>query len=446
MVAPRRSGAKTSATGGPSNSEPDLAGIPAEAKLAEPGRSGNPAGARGKWARHGEREDTMPRFIHQPAFRFLSGAPFRTCLAGGIALLGWLSACGGGGSSTSMPPSPPIAFQITSLVSDQASAAAVTTDANLVNPWGLAYGPATDFWVANQATATATAYDGLGRMPATPLVVSNPSLPGHTMGGPTGVVYNGSAGFMGDQFILASLDGCLCGWSAGTATTRRVDRSAASAVYTGLAIGTNGASTYLYAANFTGGTIDVFDSAYAPVSLGASAWVDPALPSDFAPFNVQALGGRLYVTYARRAPAAVRETTGAGLGYVSLFNFDGSFVRRVASTGTLNAPWGLALAPATFGPVGGALLVGNFGDGRITAFNAATGTPLGQLSDAGGAPLAVSGLWGLAFGNDASAGKSTQLYVTAGPQGETHGLFATISYGAPGGTGGGTGGTGGGGY
>lgn len=390
----------------------------------------------------------MPRIIHQPASSFLPGAALRrTGLSGGIALLMSLWACGGGGGSASAPSAPPPrppAFQITNLVSDQAAAGAATTDANLVNPWGLAYGPATDFWVANQATATTTAYDGLGHMPASPLVVSSPSLAGHTMGGPTGVVYNGSAGFMGDQFILASLDGCLCGWSAGTTTTRRVDSSASSAVYTGLAIGTSGASTYLYAANFTGGTIDVFDSAYAPVSLGASALVDPTLPADFAPFNVQALGGKLYVTYAKRAPAALRETAGAGLGYVSLFNLDGSFVRRVASAGALNAPWGLALAPATFGPFGGALLVGNFGDGRITAFDAATGAQLGQLSNASSVPLAIGGLWGLAFGNDAGAGKSTQLYVTAGPQGETHGLFATISYGAPGGGTGGPGGGGGG--
>lgn len=388
----------------------------------------------------------MPRITHPPTLNFISSATLRRAgLASGTALLLWLSACGGGGGdSASMPPAtPPPAptFLVTNLVSDQASVAAVTTDTNLVNPWGLAFGPTTGFWVANQATATTTVYDGLGHTPATPLVVSNPPLLGHTMGGPTGVVYNRSAGFMGDQFLLASLDGCICGWSAGATTTRRVDSSASSAVYTGLAIGTSGTATYLYAANFTGGSIDVFDSTYAPVTLGASALLDPTLPADFAPFNVQVLGGKLYVTYAKRAPAAVRETTGAGLGYVSLFNLDGSFVRRVASTGALNAPWGLALAPASFGPFGSALLVGNFGDGRITAFDATTGAQLGQISDANNIPLAISGLWGLAFGNDAGAGKSTQLYLTAGLQGETHGLFAAISYGpastGPGGTGGG---------
>jgi uncharacterized protein (TIGR03118 family) len=171
--------------------------------------------------------------------------------------------------------------------------------------------------------------------------------------------------------------------------------------------------------------------------------MDPTLPTGFSPYNVSVLGGQLYVTYAKKDPAALRETTGAGLGYVSLFGLDGTFVRRVASAGSLNAPWGLAMAPASFGTFAGALLVGNFGDGRITAFNATTGAMLGQLSDVNSAPLAISGLWGMTFGNGASAGYSNQLYVTAGPQAETHGLFATISYGPPSGSGG-TGGTGGG--
>lgn len=358
---------------------------------------------------------------------------------GGLALLFCLAACGGGGSSsgTATPPPPP-AYQLTSLVSDQATAGATTTDSNLVNPWGMAYGPTTDFWVANQGTATTTVYDGLGHMPTTPIVVSNPVVPGQVMGGPTGVVFNGSASFLGDEFILASLDGSISGWSAGATTTRRVDNSGSQAVYTGLATGTSGTATYVFAANFNAGTIDVFDAGYAPVNLGAAALVDPTLPAGFSPFNVQVLAGKLYVTYAKHVPPALRETSGAGFGYVSLFNLDGSFVRRVASGGLLNSPWGLAVAPATFGPYSGALLVGNFGDGRITAFDATTGTQMGQIPAANGAPLAISGLWGIAFGNDTAAGKSNQLYITAGPQAQTHGLFATISYGATG-TGGGLG-------
>jgi uncharacterized protein (TIGR03118 family) len=363
--------------------------------------------------------------------------------AGAAALLFSLVACGGGGggsTSATPPPPAPTAYQLTTLVSDQAIAGVTTTDVNLVNPWGLAYGPTTDFWVANQGTATTTVYDGLGRRPTTPITVAVPAVPGHVMGGPTGVVFNGSTAFLGDEFLLASLDGCICGWSAGVTTTRRVDNSGVQAVYTGLATGASGTATYVFAANFNAGTIDVFDASYAPVNLGATALVDPTLPAGFSPFNVQVLAGKLYVTYAKHVPPALRETPGAGFGYVSLFNLDGTFVRRVASAGSLNSPWGLAIAPATFGPYSGALLVGNFGDGHITAFDTTTGAQLGQLSGASGAPLAVSGLWGMAFGNDASAGKSNQLYLTAGPQAETHGLFATISYGATGTGGGGTGG------
>jgi uncharacterized protein (TIGR03118 family) len=353
---------------------------------------------------------------------------------GATALFLSLVACGGGGgggSDTSYTPPPPPSYQVTNLVSDQALAGAIT-DTQLVNPWGLAYGPTTDFWVANQGTATTTVYDGLGHMPTTPIVVTVPPMAGHAMVGPTGVVFNGTAtSFSGDEFVIASLDGCLCGWSTGSVMTRRVDNSG-SATYTGLAVGTSGTATYLFAANLNSGTVDVFDTSYAPVNLGAGALVDPTLPAGFSPYNVQVLGGKLYVTYAQHAAAAPRETTGAGLGYVSVFNLDGSFVRRVASAGSLNAPWGMAIAPATFGTFAGALLVGNFGDGRITAFDATTGALKGQLSDANGIPFTISGLWAMTFGNDVSAGSSSQLYVTAGPQAQTHGLFATISYGAPG--------------
>lgn len=385
----------------------------------------------------------MHRPIPEPTTAWT--APRALGWAGGAALLASLAACGGGSSGGSATPAAPPSYQLTLLVADQAAAGATTVDPKLVNPWGLAYGPTTDFWVADQGTATTTVYDGLGHPPAVPVVVADPAVAGAPLGGPTGVVFNPTTGFAGDEFILASLDGCLSGWSAtaGTTAVRRVDHSGAAAVYTGLALGTSGTATYLFAANFNGGAIEVFDSAYAPVNLGATAWVDPALPAGYAPFNVQVLAGKLYVTYAKHDPPALRETAGAGLGVVDVFNLDGSFVRRVAAGGMLNAPWGLALAPATFGPFSGALLVGNFGDGRITAFDAAAGAQLGQLSGAGGAPLVISGLWGMAFGNDASAGKSTQLYVAAGPQAQAHGLFGSISYGSVG-TGGG--GTGGGGY
>jgi uncharacterized protein (TIGR03118 family) len=379
----------------------------------------------------------MTLSLARPSLRPLLTAVLSTALLSVV-----LVACGGGGGgSASTPPPPAPSYQITSLVADQATAGATTTDANLVNPWGLAYGPTTRFWLANQGTATATVYDGLGQMLATPLVVSDPIVAGRTVGGPTGMVFNASSGFQGDIFIMASLDGCISGWSTGTAVTRRVDNSASGAIYTGLAQGISTSATYLYAANLAGGTIDVFDAAYAPVTLAAGTLVDPTLPAGYSPYNVQVLAGKLYVTYAQYTAGNPRETPGAGLGIVSVFNLDGTFVQRLATGGSLNAPWGLALAPAGFGPFGGALLVGNFGDGRITAYNVATGALMGQLKGPAGTPISVSGLWGMTFGNDASAGKSTQLYVAAGPQGQIHGLFATISYGTAG-TGGGTGGGG----
>ena len=375
---------------------------------------------------------TLPLVFHRMILRRTSGI-------GGAILLFSLAACGGGGGyGGSSYVAPPPTFQVTKLVADQALAGATTTDVNLVNPWGLAYGPTTDFWLANQGTATTTAYDGLGHMPTVPILVSDPTISGSAEGGPTGAVFNGTAtNFLGDEFIFASLDGSISGWSTGVSTTRRVDHSGSHAVYTGLTLGINGTTTQLFAANLMAGTVDVFDTAYAPVSLGSGAFVDPTLPANYAPYNVQVLAGKLYVTYAQHAAGALRETPGAGLGYVSQFNLDGTFVKRIASAGLLNAPWGLAIAPPAFGTYGGTLLVGNFGDGHITVFDLATATAMGQIPDATGSPLTIPGLWGLAFGNGASAGVSTQLYVTAGTLGENRGLFATISYGSPAGTGGG---------
>ena len=370
----------------------------------------------------------------------------RTVIAAGLltgtAIL-FLLACGGGSASDASPAVAPPSYQLTKLVADQAAVGAITTDANLVNPWGLAFGPATDFWVANQGTATTTVYDGLGRTPTAPVIVAIPPILGHVMGGPTGVTFNGSASFGGDEFIIASLDGCICGWTSGAVMTRRVDNSASQAVYTGLAVGGTASAQYIYAANLAAGTVDVFDASYAPVNLGTGALVDPTLPAGYSPYNVQVLAGKLFVTYAKYAAPALRESTGAGYGYVSVFNLDGTFVQRLASGGLLNAPWGMAIAPATFGPLSGNLLVGNFGDGRITAINPTTGAVVGQLSDASGTPMVISGLWGLSFGNGAAAGRTDQLFVTAGSQAETHGLFGVITYGPSGigsGTGGGTGG------
>ncbi len=336
---------------------------------------------------------------------------------------------------------PPTGFVVTGYVADQATSA--HQDTNLVNGWGLAYGPATKFWVANQGTGTSTVYDGYGVAPATPITVAIPFAAGAAAKGPTGVVYNGTADFSADLFIFVSLDGTVSGWKTGTDAVLRKDNSGSGAVYTGVALGAVGSVNYLYAANFAGGTIDVLDGTYTAASLGATAFQDATIPAGYYPFNIQLLGTKLYVTYAQH-DGSNRAVAGAGLGYVNAFNTDGTLSGRVVSQGLLNAPWGLSMAPMGFGTFGGALLVANFGDGRITAYNATTGVAMGQLSNASGTPVAVSGLWGIVFGNGGSAGMADQLYFAAGPGGETHGLFGTISYGAPAGSGGGGGGGGGG--
>ena len=210
----------------------------------------------------------------------------------------------------------------------------------------------------------------------------------------------------------------------------KVDLSALGAVYKGLALGSSGGKNYLYAANFSAGRVDVFDANFVPVAL-AGTFTDPNLPAGFAPFNVQNVGGKLYVTYAVQDAAKHDDVSGPGNGYVNVFDTSGQLLQRFASQGPLNSPWGVVLAPAGFGGFGGALLVGNFGDGRINAFNPTTGAWLGALQDGSGKAIAIDGLWGLTFGNGTKAGDTHTLYFTAGIAGsgtvEDHGLFGSIA-------------------
>ena len=231
---------------------------------------------------------------------------------------------------------------------------------------------------------------------------------------------------MGDKFIFATEDGTICGWQTGANAVLR--QTVSDAVYKGLAIAIDGTERYIYATNFTAGTVDVFDDAYQLDDLGPNTFKDPTLPAGFNPFGIQAIGNELCVTFAQRIPPDDDETAGPGLGYVSVFNADGTFVKRLASEAVLNAPWGLAKAPADFGEFSGALLVGNFGDGRISAFDPTTGLLLGQLNDSMGDPIAIDGLWGLTFGNDANAGHANTLYFTAGIDDENHGLFGSLEF------------------
>ncbi len=303
-------------------------------------------------------------------------------------------------------------FVQTNLVSS-VSGLAQLTDPDLRNPWGVAFSPTSPFWIADQGSNKATLYNGNAVKQG--LVVN-------VGGGPTGMVFNSTSAFNGDLFIFAGLDGDIRGWRGALGTNAEVLSINSDSVYTGLAIGSIGSDTYLYAANFAQAKIDVFGSIGAP---SLSSFTDPNLPAGYAPFGVETIGSQVFVTFAKVDPVTHKAEPGAGNGFVDIFNLNGTFVKRVASRGALNAPWGLAVAPAGFGTLGGDLLVGNFGDGTINAFDA-NGNFLGVLANLQGSPLINTGLWALKFGNSGVGFNPFSLYVTAGINDEHDGLFARI--------------------
>jgi uncharacterized protein (TIGR03118 family) len=317
-------------------------------------------------------------------------------------------------------------------------------DPNLVNPWGVAFPPTGPFWVADNGTGMATVYDGHGRpFPMhDPIVVSIPA----PLGGPaapTGTVFNPTGVFTLEPgkpaiFLFATEDGTIAGWSMSVNAANaviKVDRSGSGAVYKGLAMASTSAGVFLYATNFHDGTVEVFDGNFNPV-VHAGAFTDPSIPAGFAPFGIHNIQGRLYVTYAKQGPTMHDDVAGPGNGFVNVFDADGNLIRRFASQGVLNSPWGLALAPAGFGAFSGHVLIGNFGDGRINAFNPATGAFRGTLEN-GKKPLEIDGLWTIIFGNGGNAGDTDTLFFTAGIDDEQHGLFGQIRARHPGGDDGG---------
>jgi uncharacterized protein (TIGR03118 family) len=308
------------------------------------------------------------------------------------------------------------------LVSDIDGVARIT-DPNLVNPWGLSFGPTTPAWVADNGTDVSTLYRGAIHR-SIPVIV--PLVVGIPGGAPTGTVFNGTSGFQVGgapaRFIFDSEAGTIAAWASGTQAV--TEATTPGAIYKGLAIATKGNGTFLYAANFHAGTIDVFDQAFAPVHLSGS-FTDPNLPAGFAPFNVQEVAGRLVVAYAKQDADAEDEVAGAGLGYVDVFDTSGHLIRRLVSQGALNAPWGIALAPRHFGAFSGDLLVGNFGDGAINAYDPRTGNFRGTLENRDGNQIRINGLWALRFGNGVIGTPQTLLF-TAGIGDEAHGLFGEI--------------------
>jgi uncharacterized protein (TIGR03118 family) len=319
-------------------------------------------------------------------------------------------------------------FTQTNLVSD-IPGMAKTTDPNLANPWGVSFSSGSPFWISDNKTGLATLYDGAGDI--IPLVVTvPPPLGGIPPSAPTGQVFNGNASdFGGSHFIFATEDGTISAWTGGT-TAALSFSSPVGAVYKGLAIASNSQGTFLYATDFHNGAIDVFDSNFARVTLSGS-FTDPSLPAGYAPFNIQTIGGKLYVTYAVQDAAKHDDVSGPGHGFVDVFDLQGNFLQRLISNGPLNSPWGMAIAPAGFGNFGNDLLVGNFGDGTINVFDPSTGNSLGQLEGANGMPLINLGLWDLTVGNGGNGGSKSDLYFTAGIPGdgkvEDHGLFGAIA-------------------
>jgi uncharacterized protein (TIGR03118 family) len=332
-------------------------------------------------------------------------------------------------ASASASAQPPGAreYVVHDLVSNVAGVAD-HTDPNLVNAWGLTAGPTTPWWVSDNGSDLSTLYNAAGT--PLPLVVSVP-------GAPTGTVFNGTPGsfLVGSSnaaFIFATEGGTILGWNGGPAATVEVDRSAAGAVFKGLAIAQAPSGPRIYATDFHNGAVDVFDSAWQPVPQ--AGFVDPLLPRHFAPFGIQTIGDRIFVTYAEQQAGSNDEAHGQGLGIVDAFDTSGRLVARVAQFGDLNAPWGLAWAPATFGRFAGDLLVGNFGDGRITAYREAFHrfVPAGQLRSAAGGKLTIDGLWALEFGHGAANnGPADTLFFTAGPDDEQNGLFGSIRAATP---------------
>jgi uncharacterized protein (TIGR03118 family) len=359
------------------------------------------------------------------------------------------SAYGGMGSnsakSVTLTVSAATEFVAKNLVADTATGTA-TVDTNLVNPWGIAFGPG-PVWVANNHTGTSTLYDGTGApQPAgTPLVVNLPAGAGGVAFDATGIVFNPTADFVVNSgtksaaalFIYAGEGGMLAGWSQDVDVNNAVVMytDGGGADYKGLTLANNGTGNFLYVTDFHNNKVDVFDATFTkqPSSATSFTFKDPALPAGYAPFGIQALnngtGGavQIYVTYAKQlAPDNHKNVTGAGLGLIDIYDSNGKLLKTlVMPGGALNAPWGMALAPADFGTLSNMLLVGNFGDGKISGYDPGNGQFMGTLSTANGA-FAAPGLWGIAFGNDAASQPHNTLFFAAGLNDEANGSYGRI--------------------
>jgi uncharacterized protein (TIGR03118 family) len=324
-------------------------------------------------------------------------------------------------------------FKQTNLVSDTPGMAA-HIDPDLNNPWGVAFLPNQPFQMADNQGATSRAYDRNGVSTGSfgvpsPRGSSNPSTPtGIVANLINGVVAGFNVNRVASLFIFDTEDGTISGWNgAGTDAILAVDNSARGAVYKGLALVENDSGDFILATNFNSGDVEAYGASFEPTALFGTPFVDPTLPAGFAPFGIHVIANnQVVVTYAQQDALKHDPIHAPGAGFVSLFDANGGFIRRIASQGSLNAPWGAAIAPATFGSFPGALLIGNFGDGTINAFNLTTGAFLGQLKDSNGAVITNPSLWELLF-TTGTTGIPNTLYITAGLANAKHGLFAAIT-------------------
>jgi uncharacterized protein (TIGR03118 family) len=321
----------------------------------------------------------------------------------------------------------------TNLVSDGA-VTAPNTDKHLINPWGIAFAPGAPFWISDNNSGFSTLYDNQGVPQSLIVTIPPPSgAPGPAT--PTGIVANSTTSFAVNGspafFIFSTEDGTISAWTGGNNAVLEVDNpnfnSGTDPVYKGLALLTNGTNNFLLAANFRNARVDVFDSTFKPTAL-TGTFTDPTIPAGFAPFSIHVLNNnQIFVAYATQDSQKHDPTNGPGNGFVSLFDANGNFVRRVISQGSLNSPWGLVTASANFGQFSNDLLVGNFGDGKINAFDPATGNFIGTVNDANGNALVNGSLWELVFDPTGQTGAKDTLYFSAGLVNEGDGLFGSIT-------------------
>jgi len=325
-------------------------------------------------------------------------------------------------------------FRRVNLVSD-IPGVALRSDPNLVNSWGIAFSATSPVWIADNGTGNSTLYRGDGTpapTPVAPLVVKIPSPSAGGTAAPTGLVFNGTTGFVVSAgmksgpsiFIFSTEDGTIVGWSPAVDLHNAVIAvpNSGTAVYKGLATGTSGGKDFIYATNFHDGVIEMYDSSFHLTKT----FTDPTVPSGYAPFGIENIEGNLYVTFALQNDEKHDDVKGPGHGFIDVFATDGTWKSRFASNGVLDSPWGLALAPPSFGKFAHRLLVGNFGDGRINAFDFPSGISEGPLQDTLGQAMTINGLWGLKFANGGPSGRKNHLLFTAGIADESHGLFGFI--------------------